>query len=91
MRKTIRTARVLILAGAFLMPPGVSMAAEPIKIGVLVPLTGIVALGGLEMKYGKEMAANEKGTILGRPVELVVEDTQIKPDVAVSKTEKFVL
>jgi len=65
-------------------------AADPVKIGVLVPLTGIVAQGGLEMKMGIEMAALEKKTVLGRPIELVVEDTQIKPDVAVSKAEKLV-
>jgi branched-chain amino acid transport system substrate-binding protein len=90
MKKAIHTALLLVLAGAFLLAPNVSMAAEPIKIGVLVPLTGIVAQGGLEMKDGMEMAAKEKGTILGRPIELVVEDTQLKPDVAVSKAEKLV-
>lgn len=67
-----------------------AVASSPIKIGVLVPLTGIVAQGGLEIKNGIEMAAAEKGTILGRPIELVVEDTQIKPDVAVTKAEKLV-
>ncbi|NCO60666.1 MAG: hypothetical protein COZ70_00980 [Deltaproteobacteria bacterium CG_4_8_14_3_um_filter_51_11] len=80
---------VVIVAMAFVFSANAS-AANPVKIGVLVPLTGIVAQGGLEMKYGIEMAAKEKGTILGRPIELVVEDTQIKPDVAVSKAEKLV-
>lgn len=65
-------------------------ASEPVKIGVLVPLTGIVAQGGLEMKYGIEMAAEEKGKVLGRPIELLVEDTQIKPPIAVTKAEKLV-
>lgn len=65
-------------------------AGEPVKIGVLVPLTGIVAQGGLEMKYGIEMAAEEKGKVLGRPIELLVEDTQLKPPVGVTKAEKLV-
>jgi branched-chain amino acid transport system substrate-binding protein len=65
-------------------------AGDPVKIGVLVPLTGIVAQGGLEMKYGIEMAAAEKGTVLGRPLELLVEDTQVKPPIAVTKAEKLV-
>ena len=60
-------------------------AGEPVKIGVLVPLTGIVAQGGLEMKYGIEMAAEEKGKVLGRPIELLVEDTQLKPPVGGDK------
>ena len=61
---------------------------KPVKIGVLVPLTGIAAQGGLEMKYGIEMAAREKGTVLGKPIELLVEDTQVKPPIAVSKAGK---
>jgi branched-chain amino acid transport system substrate-binding protein len=65
-------------------------AKDPVKIGVLTPLTGIVAQGGLEMKMGIEMAAEEKGTILGRPIKLYVEDTQLKPPVAVTKAEKMV-
>lgn len=65
-------------------------AKDPVKIGVLTPLTGIVAQGGLEKKMGIEMAAEEKGTILGRPIKLYVEDTQVKPPVAVSKAEKLV-
>lgn len=90
MKKAIRTALLVALAGAFCIAPNVSTAADPVKIGVLVPLTGIVAQGGLEMKYGMEMAAKEKGTVLGRPIELIAEDTQIKPDIAVSKAEKLV-
>jgi len=74
---------ILVVSGAW-------AAQDPIKIGVLVPLSGIVAQGGVEMRDGIDMAAKEKKTILGRPIELLVEDTQIKPDVAVSKAEKLV-
>ena len=70
--------------------PSSTAAKDPVKIGVLVPLTGIVAQGGLEMKYGIEMAAEEKGTVLGRPIKLLVEDTQVKPPVAVTMAEKLV-
>ena len=67
-----------------------AVAEKPINIGVLVPLSGIVAQGGLEMKMGIEMAAHEKKTVLGRPINLIVEDTRVKPPVAVSKAEKLV-
>jgi branched-chain amino acid transport system substrate-binding protein len=80
----------LLVLLAVILTVAPAVAEEPVKIGVLVPLTGIVAQGGLEMKYGIEMAAAEKGTVLGRPIELLVEDTQIKPPVAVSKAEKLV-
>jgi branched-chain amino acid transport system substrate-binding protein len=82
---------VAMLAGYLILVVSSAWAAQdPIKIGVLVPLSGIVAQGGVEMRDGIDMAAKEKKTILGRPIELLVEDTQIKPDVAVSKAEKLV-
>lgn len=81
---------VIFMLAAMLFVPQPAGAKDPVKIGVLVPLTGIVAQGGLEMKMGIEMAAEEKGTLLGRPIELIVEDTQVKPPVAVTKAEKLV-
>ncbi len=79
-----------VVLAVMLFVPFQAGAKDPVKIGVLVPLTGIVAQGGLEMKYGIEMAAAEKGTVLGRPIELLVEDTQVKPPIAVTKAEKLV-
>ncbi|MGW8187580.1 MAG: ABC transporter substrate-binding protein, partial [Desulfobacterales bacterium] len=76
MKKAMLVFLSVVLAAA-LSVPFQAAAKEPVKIGVLVPLTGIVAQGGLEMKYGIEMAAAEKGTVLGRPIELLVEDTQV--------------
>ena len=84
------TISVVVLLAAALLVPQPAAAKDPVKIGVLVPLTGIVAQGGLEMKMGIEMAAAEKGTLLGRPIELIVEDTQVKPPIAVTKAEKLV-
>ena len=89
MKKVMLVLLSVVLA-ATLFVPFQAAAKEPVKIGVLVPLTGIVAQGGLEMKYGIEMAAAEKGTVLGRPIELLVEDTQVKPPIAVTKAEKLV-
>ena len=70
--------------------PSIGESKKPIKIGVLLPLSGVIAQSGVESRDGIEMAAREKGTILGRPIELIVEDTQVKPDVGVSKAEKLV-
>lgn len=89
MRKSLVLVLCLVMA-AMMAAPQAALAKDPIKIGVLVPLTGIVAQGGAEMRDGIKMAAKEKGTILGRPIELVVEDTQVKPAVAVGKAQKLV-
>jgi branched-chain amino acid transport system substrate-binding protein len=88
--KKIGLMSFLVLLAAILMVATNAVAEKPVNIGVLVPLTGIVAQGGLEMKYGIEMAAEEKGTLLGRPIKLMVEDTQVKPPIAVTKAEKLV-
>jgi branched-chain amino acid transport system substrate-binding protein len=88
--KRFITVSLSLMIAVLLFAPQQVFAAKPVKIGVLVPLTGIVAQGGLEMKYGIEMAAEEKGTVLGRPIELIVEDTRVKPPVAVTKAEKLV-
>ncbi|MCF8034583.1 MAG: ABC transporter substrate-binding protein [Desulfarculaceae bacterium] len=85
--------RILIIAASVLLALALAIpavAADPVKIGVLVPLTGIVANGGKEMANGIDMAAKDKKTLLGRPIKLIVEDTRVKPAVAVSKAEKLV-
>ena len=88
--KRFITISLSLMIAVILLAPQQVLAKKPVKIGVIVPLTGIVAQGGLEMKYGIEMAAEEKGTVLGRPIELIVEDTRVKPPVAVTKAEKLV-
>lgn len=89
MKKVLLTTLGVLTAVLFCMPLNAN-AEKPVKIGVLAPLSGIVAQGGVEMRDGIAMAAKDKGKLLGRPIELVVEDTQVKPDVAVSKAEKLV-
>ena len=90
MKKALKIGLWGFIAGILLCSPINASAQDPVKIGVLVPLSGIVAQGGEEMKMGIQMAAEEKKTVLGRPIELIVEDTRVKPPVAVSKAEKLV-
>jgi branched-chain amino acid transport system substrate-binding protein len=66
--------------------------AKPYKIGSLQPLSGSAAAGGKTALVGIQMAAdriNKSGGINGRPVELVVEDYESKPDVGRRKAEKL--
>ena len=64
-----------------------------IKLGVLTPLTGPVAVIGLPLTAGNEVyydAVNAKGGVAGKyKIELVQEDTQYKPDVTVQKYNKL--
>jgi branched-chain amino acid transport system substrate-binding protein len=90
MKKALLITFLSLLMVALLATPQNASAKKPIKIGVLLPFTGIIAQSAVEQRDGIEMAAKEKGTILGRPIQLITEDTRLKPDVAVSKAEKLV-
>ncbi|MET0135972.1 MAG: ABC transporter substrate-binding protein [Kibdelosporangium sp.] len=63
-----------------------------IKLGVLSPLSGPVAVIGLPLTAGNKIwfdALNAKGGVAGKyKVELVQEDTQYKPDVTVQQYNK---
>jgi branched-chain amino acid transport system substrate-binding protein len=68
-------------------------AEEPIKVGGIQPLTGPAASGGLMAKVGQEVAVNRinsMGGVNGRPLELVVEDSEGKPAVGIRKTRKLI-
>ena len=92
--------RGLLKAGAAagassLVMPEVSWAQseKPVKIGNVDPRTGTYAALGENQIRGATMAVdeiNKKGGILGRPVQLVVEDSQGLPGPAVSKAQKLV-
>jgi ABC-type branched-subunit amino acid transport system substrate-binding protein len=66
---------------------------KTIKLGVLTPLTGTVAVIGQPLTAGNKVyfdALNADGGIAGKyKVELVQEDTQYKTDVAVQKYNKI--
>ncbi len=65
---------------------------KPIKIGGIQPLTGPAAGGGLMAKVGQEVAVdriNRNGGVNGRPIELIVEDSEGKPAAGIRKTRKL--
>ena len=66
---------------------------EPIKIGLLQPLTGPVSAAGVAIRDAAEMAVeevNEAGGIDGRPIELVIEDTANDPAQCTSAANKVI-
>jgi branched-chain amino acid transport system substrate-binding protein len=66
---------------------GPASSEEPIKIGVMFPLTGpISAQGGPERDAIKQAFDEENNTIAGRKVELLYEDSEGRPDVGLTKT-----
>jgi branched-chain amino acid transport system substrate-binding protein len=73
--------------------PRAAAAAEPIKIGMPVALTGPLGGNGAQMRRACEFWAkqvNAKGGLLGRPLELVIEDTAGNPATTVRKAQEMV-
>src|SRR6516165_9404918 len=69
----------VVLAGLMVVFTCFGRAAEPLKIGMVAPLTGIRAESGRYTIQGAKLAAeevNKAGGVLGRPIELVIEDDQ---------------
>ena len=70
-----------------------ALGDEPVKIGMVDPLTGVLsALAQGEVDGAKYAVAeiNQKGGILGRPVELLVEDSANDVGTGVQKTQKLI-
>lgn len=68
-------------------------STEPIKIAMLVPLSGPVPTFGVSTRDGGMLAVEEwnaKGGVLGRKIEAVVEDSQCTPDPAVNAANKVI-
>jgi branched-chain amino acid transport system substrate-binding protein len=79
-----------LLATTALTAPAI--AADPIKIGVVTPLSGTYTPIGQQVRWGLELATKEvnaAGGIMGRQIELIFEDEEANPSVAVQKAEKL--
>src|SRR5262245_40439719 len=65
--------------------------ADKAKIGLITTLSGPPAVIGQQQRNGLQLALKELGNKLGgRDVELLIQDDELKPDVAVSKVKAFV-
>ncbi len=85
------TALAVLGLGALgsMVQPAVSQ--EPIKIGVMFPLTGPISGQGLpERDAIKQAFDEEKNTIAGRKVQLLYEDSAGRPDTGLTKTKALV-
>jgi ABC-type branched-subunit amino acid transport system substrate-binding protein len=84
--------RVLATAAAGLVLPAVAQTG-PLRLGVLTPLTGAGSFDGPRMLKAMQVVAaeiNAAGGLLGRPIELVVEDDETNPEAAVRAAQKLV-
>ncbi len=93
MRRSIALGAIVILSVVAGTPAAFAQGSrEPIKIGLINALTGPLAVNGSEINEGIKLYFEDEmaGQVAGRPVRLVVEDAEGKPDVGLTKTRKLV-
>ncbi len=82
---------VCVAAG---LVPFAASAADPIKIGFPMPLSGPASVYGVPITKGAEMAVaelNAKGGVLGRQLELISRDSKANADEAVRLAREMIL
>ncbi len=70
-----------------------AQSKDPIRIGFPSPLTGPFAALAEDQKKGAELAVDElnaKGGVLGRKVEVLIRDDQLKPAIGAQRTQELI-
>ncbi len=86
-------ARVGVIAASLSLVSTVSVAADPIKIGVAGPFTGGSSSMGVSMRDGVRLAVeeiNKSGGVLGRPLQAVERDDEAKNERGVQIAEELI-
>jgi len=82
---------VMLAAAAALGFVSQAAAQDKLKIGILTTLSGPPAALGTQQRNGFQLAVKTLGGKLGgREVDLMIQDDELKPDVAVGKAKAFV-
>ena len=66
-------------------------SAEEIKVGMLLPYSGVYAALGAEIETGFNIALEQFGSETDATFSIVSEDTEVKPPVALGKAKKLIL
>jgi branched-chain amino acid transport system substrate-binding protein len=85
---------IALLAATAASLPCAASAADTIKIGFPIPLSGFAAVYGTPILKGAQMAVDEinaKGGVLGRRLELLVRDSKANADEAVRVSRELII
>jgi branched-chain amino acid transport system substrate-binding protein len=88
--------RRTLLAGGAVLAAGFSInafAADSIRVGVIVPLSGGAGVQGQHMATAIKVMAeliNAQGGVLGRPIEVLARDDEGTPAVGVAKANELI-
>ena len=94
MKKGIKTVMLIasILMSFFLAPNSCLSADDVVRMGVISPASGNYADMGAAERRGMTMIVedfNARGGVLGKKIEMIVEDTETDPSAAARKAKKL--
>ena len=72
---------------------GVANAKDTFKVGALVPITGTQAVMAEDLATGFKLAEEEinaAGGVLGKPIEVIIEDTETRPAPGMDAARKLI-
>ncbi|WP_197019169.1 ABC transporter substrate-binding protein [Thioalkalivibrio sp. HK1] len=91
-RRQIRSTTMMMAGVILALGSAGAVAQPPIKIGVLLPDTGVNAAIGKEQKAALRMAFDEFGRkVAGRKIELIEADTETKPAAGLASIKRLIL
>jgi len=85
--------RIITIACTLMLSASAALAQGTLKIGVTQPLTGAFAASGNYVAQGAKIAeedTNKAGGVLGKKIELLIEDNKSNPTEAVATAEKLI-
>src|SRR5262245_62090293 len=91
--KTIAAAGAATAVSGFHFVNRQALGQQAVKVGVVVPQTGPMALEAQEMLAATQIAVediNAAGGVMGRKVETVIRDSEFKPEVAKRKATELI-
>ena len=91
MKFAVSLSRALVGAAILLSQQTIHAQApkDAFVIGGVVPLSGAYALLGTSMQKGADLAVEQRGKVLGKPVKALWEDSETKPQTSVQKANKL--
>jgi ABC-type branched-subunit amino acid transport system substrate-binding protein len=92
-RASLLSGLIALGGGSYIMKPEGAWAADPIKVGIATDLTGPIGYAGIPNANVAKMVVadiNAAGGLIGRPLELVIEDTASNEQMAVTRVRKLV-
>lgn len=93
MRRCVYVMVITILLGCLIGAGPVAAEEKPIYIGILAPITGTQAVMSEDLITGSVLAQEEinaAGGVLGRRLELIIEDTETRPAPGMDAGRKLV-